>query len=470
MSSAIHREVPVSIDRDRIHRIILISFTIVSTLAFARLARPTNAAAEPLAPGESRFGDSTWVAPNVYPDAEPSEVGPRVNGPDKESGWETALRTPFRVLFFPLRLVGGGLEQVANFGENYARGHGMGVTSLGDPRVSEGVRVSPRFTMSNTQGFGAGATVKAPLGPGNRFRGDALWSTKDNRFLRARGLFGEGVAAIGVGADGFYDYRPNRRFYGMGNDAGTQKTIYLQRENRGEGFVFFGRDSTQRVRAILGISDVHVGNGYGDTHHAADFFDPADVPSLQTDSRVWSYGLAGQYATVDRLHEASRGLHLLGEARRNISADGRDIRFRSWRLDSRGYIPVGNDRRVIALRGVYQGVDPENGSEAIPFYRLPVATGSNRFAAYSGDRFRDNRLVLAQAEYRWLILSSELWAFALAQRAVVAPSTSALRYSDMHEAYGGGLRYRLSQFQTARLDIARGSQGTTIDLDLDVEF
>jgi hypothetical protein len=460
----------MAVDHDRISGfIILASVTVLSVLTLAHAARPPNAWAKTVPSGEARFGDSAWVAPNAYPEGDPSENGPRVNERDRERGWETALRTPFRVVFFPLRLLGDGLEKTADLAENYARDHGLDAAPSGPSRRVSGTRISPLFTMSGTQGFGAGPTVRAPLGPGNLFRGDGLWSTKDNRFLRARGYFGEG-AAIGAGAVALYDYRPNRRFYGIGNDVGTQRTIYLQRENRGEGWLSFGRDSTQRVRAILGLSDVHVGNGYGDTNHAGDFFSPADVPSLQTDSRVWSYGLAGQFAGVDRLHEPSSGIHLLGEARRVISADRRDIRFRSWRAEGRGYLPVFANRRVLALRGVFQGVDPEAGSEPVPFYRLPVATGWNRFQGYSGDRFRDHRLVIAQAEYRWLIWSSSLWAVAMAQRGEVAPSTSALRYSAMHEAYGGGLRYRFGELHTARLDVTSGSQGVNINLDLDTEF
>lgn len=459
-----------TLDRDHLHTFILVSL-IVSALsfAFAHAWLPGSAWAQ-MAPGESRFGDSTWVAPNAYPEGDPSENGPRVNDPDQEPPWETALRAPFRVAFFPLRVIGEGFEHVADFGEKFARKHGLDRAPSGPQQAARPVRISPRFTMSSTQGFGVGPVVRAPLGNGGLFRGDAIWTTKDNRFLRARALFGEGVTSIGAGVEGIYDYRPNRRFYGIGNDAGTDRTIFLSRETRGEGWLFFGRDSTKRVRALAGISGVHIGNGYGDTNHMSDFFDPADVPFLGRDSRVWSYGFAGQYAAVDFLHEPSRGIHLLGEARRMISADTRDLRFLSWRAEGRAYVPVGADRRVLALRGVYQGVDPEDGSEPVPFYRLPVSTTWNLFQGYKGDRFRDQRLLLTQVEYRWLIWSSSLWAFALAQRGMVAPTTSSLRYSAMHEAYGGGLRYRLSDFSSARLDVTRGSEGTTVRLDLNAEF
>jgi hypothetical protein len=78
--------------------------------------------------------------------------------------------------------------------------------------------------------------------------------------------------------------------------------------------------------------------------------------------------------------------------------------------------------------------------------------------------------VIAQAEYRWLIWSSSLWAVAIAQRGTVAPTTSALRYSGMRESYGGGLRLKLGDLHSARFDVTHGTQGTNINLDLDAEF
>src|SRR5690348_8682105 len=98
-ASAIRLEVPVfrttidrnrvsTLDRNRISTFIITFISTVSALALAHASRPMNASAEPPPPGEARFGDSAWVAPNVYPDGSPSENGPRVNNPDKERGWE----------------------------------------------------------------------------------------------------------------------------------------------------------------------------------------------------------------------------------------------------------------------------------------------------------------------------------------------------------------------------------------------
>ena len=67
---------------------------------------------------DGRFGDSTWVAPAGLFELDRSDssgAGPRVSPRDSERGWETALRTPFRIVFLPLRFVAVGLEAVAGY-------------------------------------------------------------------------------------------------------------------------------------------------------------------------------------------------------------------------------------------------------------------------------------------------------------------------------------------------------------------
>src|SRR5262245_54528092 len=98
----------------------------VATLALAALAGlATMAAAQPNpapATAPPAFGDSNWVAPLPAGALEPAptEPGPRVAERDHEPVGETVLRTPFRILFFPLRLVARGMEGVAGVaGESF---------------------------------------------------------------------------------------------------------------------------------------------------------------------------------------------------------------------------------------------------------------------------------------------------------------------------------------------------------------
>src|SRR6185436_2957805 len=67
------------------------------------------------ADADSRFGDSTWAAPAAMFDTVYTANGPRVAPRDHERTWETVLRTPFRVVFYPVRLVGMGLEAAASY-------------------------------------------------------------------------------------------------------------------------------------------------------------------------------------------------------------------------------------------------------------------------------------------------------------------------------------------------------------------
>lgn len=420
---------------------------------------------------EPRFGDSTWVAPGFPSDSasDPSAEGPRVAEPDHERGWETALRLPFRVAFFPLRLLALGLETSANLVE-----HVVPPGSLGKPGTpSKGVHLSPAFSYSGAAGPGAGLSVASAghLGANSRFSATGTWSLRDNRRLRARATLGEGASAIGIGIEGLYDYRPNRRFYGIGNDAPHERTIYLRRDDVLEGWVFAGRTPEQRLRALAGFSDIKIGHGYNGagSEHAADVFTPAEVPFLQRSSRAVYVGAAGDYARVDRIRDPSRGIHLRADGRRMNGIRGYDETYDAWRLEARGYLPVFASRRVIALRSVLRGVDPRGGSDPIPFYRLPESSDQDRFSAYSSGRFRDRRLLLVHAEYRW-VLWERVWAVALAQRSIVAGSTGSIRYADMHESYGGGFRYRLSDARTARLEIAKGADGMNVYLDLKGDF
>src|SRR5262245_42051430 len=82
---------------------------------FVRAVVPAGASDVPRA--EPRFGDSTWVAPNVVIQGSVTDPGPRVAKRDSERPWETMLRTPFRVAFFPVRLVARGVEALGPIAE-----------------------------------------------------------------------------------------------------------------------------------------------------------------------------------------------------------------------------------------------------------------------------------------------------------------------------------------------------------------
>jgi hypothetical protein len=427
---------------------------VLALWACATVSLPARACAEP------RFGDSTWVAPAGPAEGSPEEPGPRVARPDHERGWETVLRTPFRLAFLPLRLLARGIEATGPFVEKHFPPGAMNKP----PSTKRGLKFQPELI---------GATVAAPnfAGPGSKLALTGTYSLTDSRKLRFRGWAGDGVSQIGVGGEAMYDYRPNRRFYGIGNFSNSDETYFLRRTDLASGYVFAGKNHLRRVRVTAGVSDIDIGPGYNGTagsKRSIDVFSPVDVPFLTTGSRLWWYGASANLAVLDDSLGPSRGLHFRPDVKRYRSTDDSGLRYDQWRLEARGYLPVFAKRRVLAGRLVYEGVDRKGGSAPLPFYRLPESSDADRFAGYHSGRFRDQRLALGTAEYRWEIMPP-IWAVLFGELGAVASETSSLTLRGAHPSLGGGLRAKIGT-QVARLDIARGHEGIVIRADLGVDF
>jgi hypothetical protein len=414
---------------------------------------------------DPRFGDSTWVAPNASAyNGDPAAAGPRVAEPDVERGWEKTLRAPFRVVFYPLRLAARGSQAVLTFGSQFINY---------EPRLIPwlGVRAAPVFGYSGTSGPSAGIALQGRSGLGARATLMGSWSTKDTRRIRLRAGITRPEVPVGVEIIGGYDYRPNRRFYGIGNETPDDKTIYLRRENVGEASVFVGKNPLRRIRGVVSVSDVEVGPGYRDAPRAQDEFTPEEVPFLTEGSSVVSYGAGGDLALLDDVGQPSLGIHVRGEARRFDGIDQTNLHYVSWFGEGRAYLPVLASRRVIALRYVYEGVDPRSGSDPVPFYRLPTSSDEVRFSAYRSNRFMDRQLMLGHAEYRWIVLPQyTLWAHVFGQLGMVAATHEAFRLDDAHRSIGGGFRAKITPTTIARLEIASGDEGTRIYLDFKGDF
>ena len=407
-----------------------------------------------------RFGDSTWVAPSYC--IEPLREDARVAEPDHERTWETVLRTPFRAVFYPFRLVARGSEQVVAFGSRYV---------LRPPERVEwlGVRIGPAFGISGTSGPAAGVSLQGHGGLGARSNLVATWSTKDTRKVHFRASVTERSMPLGVEVSANYDYLPNRRFYGMGNDAAETKTIFLRRENSVGLGMHFGADPYRRVFGVVGLSDIHVGPGYRGVPRSQDVFTPEEVPGLGEDSKIIAYGLGGDLAAVDSRFDPTFGLHLRGRVMRDQSVDAQHLDYWDWEGEARAYMPVLSERRVVGLRFVYKGVDPTSDSDEIPFYRMPTSNNEVRFAGFRGNRFVDSQLMLAHAEYRWTVWR-QVWATFFLQYGEVQGDADNFTIRDAHRSIGGGFRKRLSPSTSARLEFGHSDEANIVYLDLKGDF
>ncbi|MFN0149868.1 MAG: BamA/TamA family outer membrane protein [bacterium] len=420
----------------------------VSAVVFA-----SRACAEP------RFGDSTWVAPSAAVFDDSTAEGPRVAKPDHERRWETALRTPFRVAFLPLRFAARGLEAgVGRYGER--------LLTPKPKRPPKRFSIGPRIDLGGAKD---GDLNDVGLGPSLDSEGFPVssaelslhgsWTINDRRRVRFTGDVREG-RPVSFRVRGDYDYKPNRRYYGVGNDVRKEARAYFLLENtRIEAELVLGASQVRQLRFLGGFSSMSPRRGSHGSPLLEDVFNPTNTPFYHETTRELLYGVSGDFAALDDRRDPSHGFHGHADLRHAVGLDDGDPDYNQWFFEGRTYIPVFAKRRVIAVRCVYAGIDPTgDGATQIPFYRLTMSDGPMRFAAYASQRFRDRQLMLARVEYRWMIWR-RLSAVALYDLGEVAPNLKAFTARGAHASYGGGLRIGVGDGIATRFDVATGSEG-----------
>jgi len=401
------------------------------------------------------FGDTTWTAPDPPASDDPSMPGPRVAEPDRDPTWETALRTPFRVVFFPMRLLARGME--LGFKQ-----FGGGLMSPKPP--SPGVKVGVGIYAGSANDVALGPTIKARdfLIPDSRFGLFAGWSITDHRRIKLTETIAD-RQPIGFKLLGSYDLKPNRRYFGIGNDTPESQRSYFRLEDiSAEGSLLFGSAPLRQVRLVGGYSAMTAKSGWKSTPLLTEVFPPETVPGYGGSTYELQYGATGDFAMINNDVVPSLGVHLRTELRQFQGIRESDPDFNQWLFEGRGYLPVFAPRRVIAVRAAWAGVKPLAGSAEMPFYRLAHNEGTLAFAGYSARRFHDNQLAILRAEYRWELWERREWtldAVALYELTEVAPFSSAFTWDKRHTAYGGGFRLGLSDRSNVRLDLAKGDEG-----------
>ena len=429
-------------------------------LALACLALATPARGEPA------FGDSDWVAPAAEARAEdPAAPGPRVAKRDHMGTGELILRLPFRAAFLPLRLIARGAEGAAGYVGDFlkpAPGQGppkgrWSITPIGSVDPGLGLRVMRRLDSYGDAQVSASGT----------------WAWKDRRNAKLSFRSNRDDATHGLHVEALYRVKPNTVFYGLGNFSQKgNRSVWLGEEGRASAMFHLGSPFEHEVRFLGGVSQLSPRRGFNGGPRGPDvltIFNPADVPFLRTRSSVISFGIAGDLATLDQVRNPSRGLHARAQIEQFRSVDGANLDYRRMHLEGRAYLPVFATRRVLAFRALHDWVDAASGSAPVPFYRLPETADELRWNGYASHRFSDRHLVLGQVEYRWW-LTNKVWAVANANAGEVASTASRLRWADLHEAYGIGLRYAPGNRSVARVDAAKGSEGLVLNLTLEDTF
>jgi outer membrane protein assembly factor BamA len=140
--------------------------------------------------------------------------------------------------------------------------------------------------------------------------------------------------------------------------------------------------------------------------------------------------------------------------------NGGSFSFDRYGLDLRGAFPLGSEQRVLALR-TYLNIDRPAAGSRVPFYLQESLGSSHTLRGFESFRFRGEKLLLLQAEYRWEAAPwAELALFADA--GTVARDDSSLELSRLEADWGIGLRFKGERFTFLRLDLAFSREKTSL--------
>ena len=234
------------------------------------------------------------------------------------------------------------------------------------------------------------------------------------------------------------------RFYGIGHDAPASAEEAYTPLTRSANFIF-----TRRVYEELSLG---VLLDFNDTRilrtEAGGLLDSGMVLGAEG-SRILGLGAIASWDSREHHFNPRAGslLEFTTLRYRELETDA----YRFWRsgLDVRRYLPI-TDADVLSLHGLLQTVRGE-----APFTALPQLGGKFVMRGFFEGRYRDENLLVLQAEYRLQLY--ERWGAAIFLSAGdVSDSLRSFSLGDFRLAGGLGLRYayNVKERINLRLDVA----------------
>lgn len=189
----------------------------------------------------------------------------------------------------------------------------------------------------------------------------------------------------------------------------------------------------------------------------------------RTDGRDHYYRTSAAVAFDSRDYPRNphRGSFVELSLSRYSARDGVPGGFDRVGFDARHFQPLGSERRVLALRA---SATLDGGRDSdVPFYLMDSLGGGERLRSYQAFRFRGPRLWSITAEYRHE-LARVLEGVVFYDAGKVWAGNDAMSTSGLLGSYGAGLRVKSSEGVLLRLEAARGSEGTRLNVKLGYEF
>ncbi len=160
----------------------------------------------------------------------------------------------------------------------------------------------------------------------------------------------------------------------------------------------------------------------------------------------------------DQPRNPHRGGMIALAASRFDERGGDEFTFDRIAGDARAFASLGSPQRVLAVRALASADRPASGAR-VPFYLQEPLGGSRTLRGFRTFRFRGEKLLLLQAEYRWEAWPAlEFALFADAGRVYGQGEDFAIR--DLETDYGIGVRLKTHEAVIVRFDVAHSREDT----------
>lgn len=268
-----------------------------------------------------------------------------------------------------------------------------------------------------------------------------------------------------------YRHFPQVRFFGLGPDARREDgTNFLQQDALYEvvaGYQGRRRGLAATVRA--GFLQAFVGPGTNEeTPTLGSVFDDRSAPGLDRQPDFIHLAASLLLDGRDRPGNPHRGGMIALAGFRFDERGGDEFTFNRIAGDARGFASLGSPQRVLAVRALASADRPASGGR-VPFYLQESLGGSRTLRGFESFRFRGEKLLLLQAEYRWEAWPAlEFALFVDAGRTYGRSDDFAVR--GLKTDYGVGVRLKTHDAVLARFDVARSSDDTRFLLRLGPSF
>jgi surface antigen Omp85-like protein len=305
--------------------------------------------------------------------------------------------------------------------------------------------------------FGAGYRKPGLLNDRGAFSLTALGSLKGYWLLDAHLALPElaGGRVFAEVSARTYDYQ-SEAFYGPGPAS----------RRDAESFFGFRNTTTGGVVGVRFGPHVSVGGGVEylmpvvDRGRKAtalqDRFTVNDAPGVDRQPDFGRYLAFAEVNTREpRANPRAGGLYAIRYERFD-DVDLNAYNFSRVRAEVQQYLSLFNQRRVIALRALVSSASPDEGEQA-PFYLQHTLGGPDDLRGFRRNRFRDNHLLLLQAEYRWEVFPA-MDAALFTDWGKVASRREDLNFDDLEHDYGFGVRFGTINGVFLRIEGAFGSR------------